>query len=65
MFEAMFEEFGVIDEKADFEMAENGFVLRVAGRRASDEMWITRSYVFVGQHDFLVAIKKLAEKERT
>jgi len=61
----MFAEFKVIDEKADFEMAENGFVLRVSGRRVSDEMWITRSYVYVGQHDFLVAVRKLAEMERT
>jgi len=60
----MFEEFNTIDEKHEFEIVENGFVLRVNGR-SRDDNWISKSYIFQGDVDFFSAIGILAEMDVT
>lgn len=60
----MFEEFNTVDEKHEFEIVENGFILRVNGR-GHDDNWINKSYIFDGDIDFFSAIGTLAEKDRT
>lgn len=58
----MFGEFKTVDEKNEFEIVENGFVLRISGRSLDDD-WITRSYVFKDQTVFFGAIETLSEIE--
>ena len=58
----MFEEFKTVDEKNEFEIVENGFVLRVSGRDQNDG-WITKSYIFNGDVEFFSAIGTLAEMD--
>jgi len=58
----MFDEFTTVDTKNEFEIVENGFVLRVSGRNAN-ENWINKSYIFANDVDFFSAIGILAEKE--
>ena len=59
----MFGEFKTVDEKNEFEIVENGFVLRISGRSLDDD-WITRSYVFKDQTVFCGAIEALSEIEK-
>ena len=59
----MFEEFKTIDEKHEFEIVENGFILRVNGR-GHDDSWLNKSYIFDGDIDFFSAIGTLVEKDR-
>ncbi len=59
----MFSEFKSVDEKNEFEIVENGFVLRVNGRSQDDD-WITRSYVFRDQTVFFGAIEALSEIDK-
>tara|TARA_R110000744_G_scaffold28862_2_gene69203 strand:- start:76 stop:255 length:180 start_codon:yes stop_codon:yes gene_type:complete len=58
----MFDEFKTIDEKHEFEIVENGFILRVNGRDKEDS-WLSKSYIFDGE-DFHAAIAKLSDKAR-
>lgn len=58
----MFDEFNTVDQRSEFEIVENGFVLRVSGRD-HNENWINKSYIFAGDVDFFTAIGKLAEKD--
>jgi len=60
----MFEEFKTVDEKHEFEIVENGFILRVNGRDR-DDGWISKSYIFKGDVDFFSAIGTLAEMDVT
>ena len=60
----MFEEFKTVDEKHEFEIVENGFILRVNGRGAHDD-WLAKSYIFDGDVAFFFAIGTLAEKDRS
>lgn len=60
----MFEEFKTVDEKHEFEIVENGFILRVNGR-GRDDNWISKSYIFKGDVDFFSAIGTLAEMDVT
>tara|TARA_R110002074_G_scaffold249586_1_gene421466 strand:- start:93 stop:275 length:183 start_codon:yes stop_codon:yes gene_type:complete len=59
----MFEEFNTVDEKHEFEIVENGFILRVNGR-GHDDCWRNKSYIFDGDVDFFSAIGTLAQKDR-
>jgi len=59
----MFGEFKSVDEKNEFEIVENGFVLRVSGRSLDDD-WITRSYVFKDQTVFFEAVEALSEIDK-
>jgi hypothetical protein len=59
----MFGEFKTVDEKNEFEIVENGFVLRISGRSLDDD-WITRSYVFKDQTVFFGAIESLSEIDK-
>jgi hypothetical protein len=59
----MFEEFRTIDEKHEFEIVENGFVLRVNGR-GHDDNWLNKSYIFDGAVSFYSAIGTLVQKDR-
>ena len=58
----MFDEFSTVDTKNEFEIVENGFVLRVSGRN-HNENWINKSYIFNSDEQFFAAINKLSEKE--
>ena len=58
----MFEEFKSVDEKQEFEIVENGFILRVSGRGHEDN-WLNKSYIFNGDIDFFSAIGTLAEMD--
>ena len=58
----MFEEFRTVDEKHEFEIVENGFILRVSGRGHEDN-WLNKSYIFNGDIDFFSAIGTLAEMD--
>jgi hypothetical protein len=60
----MFDTFKTVDEKHEFEIVENGFILRVNGRDL-EENWIARSYIFDDDVEFFSAIGELAEKDRT
>lgn len=60
----MFEEFKTVEEKHEFEIVENGFILRVNGRGEHDD-WMAKSYIFDGDVDFFSAIGTLAEKDRS
>ncbi len=60
----MFEEFNTVDEKHEFEIVENGFILRVNGR-GHDDNWLNKSYIFDGDVDFFSAIGTLAQKDRS
>jgi len=59
----MFGEFKSVDEKNEFEIVENGFVLRVSGRSLDDD-WITRSYVFKDETVFFGAVTALSEIDK-
>ena len=59
----MFEEFNTVDEKHEFKIVENGFILRVNGR-GHDDNWLNKSYIFDGDVDFFSAIGTLAQKDR-
>ena len=58
----MFEEFRTVDEKHEFEIVENGFILRVSGRGHEDN-WLNKSYIFNGDVDFFSAIGKLVQMD--
>lgn len=58
----MFEEFRTVDEKHEFEIVENGFILRVSGR-GHDDNWLNKSYIFNGDVDFFSAIGKLVQMD--
>ena len=58
----MFEEFTSVDEKHEFEIVENGFILRVSGR-GQDDSWLNKSYIFSGDVEFFSAIGTLAEMD--
>ncbi len=58
----MFDEFSTVDVKNEFEIVENGFVLRVSGRN-SEQNWINKSYIFNSEEQFFAAVSKLSEKE--
>ena len=58
----MFEQFKTVDEKHEFEIVQNGFILRVNGRGHSDD-WMNKSYIFDVEVEFFAAISKLAEME--
>lgn len=58
----MFEEFKSVDEKHEFEIVENGFILRVSGR-GQDDSWLNKSYIFSGDVEFFSAIGTLAEMD--
>lgn len=58
----MFEEFRTVDEKHEFEIVENGFILRVSGRGHNDD-WLNKSYIFNGDVDFFSAIGKLVQMD--
>jgi hypothetical protein len=60
----MFEQFKTVDEKHEFEIVENGFILRVNGRDL-DDGWLNRTYIFDDDVEFFSAIGELAEKERS
>ncbi len=59
----MFGEFKSVDEKNEFEIVENGFVLRINGRSQDDD-WINRTYVFKDQTVFFGAIEALSEIDK-
>ena len=58
----MFEQFKTVDEKHEFEIVQNGFILRVNGRGHNDD-WMNKSYIFDVEVEFFAAISKLAEME--
>lgn len=58
----MFEQFKTVDEKHEFEIVQNGFILRVNGRGHSDD-WMNKSYIFDAEVEFFAAISTLAEME--
>ena len=58
----MFEQFKTVDEKHEFEIVQNGFILRVNGRGPNDD-WMNKSYIFDVEVEFFAAISKLAEME--
>tara|TARA_R110000868_G_scaffold276907_1_gene536784 strand:- start:131 stop:316 length:186 start_codon:yes stop_codon:yes gene_type:complete len=58
----MFEQFKIVDEKHEFEIVQNGFILRVNGRDQNDN-WLCKSYVFGSQATFFAAISALTEKD--
>ena len=56
----MFEAFKEIDEKQEFEILANGFVLRVNGRD-KDENWFNASYIFTTDTALFSALAELAK----
>jgi len=56
----MFEEFKEIDDKQEFEIVSNGFVLRVNGRDKEDS-WHNASYIFDTDTALFSAITELAK----
>ena len=58
----MFEQFKTVDEKHEFEIVQNGFILRVNGRGHNDD-WMNKSYIFDVEVEFFAAISKLAEMD--
>lgn len=60
----MFDEFNTVDEKHEFEIVENGFVLRVNGR-GHDDNWLAKTFVFDVQEEFYAAITRLTQMERS
>ena len=57
----MFEEFNTVDEKHEFEIVENGFILRVNGR-GQDDNWLNKSYIFDGDVDFSLPLVHLPRR---
>ena len=49
--------FKEVHEKQEFEMADNGFILRVSGRTFDDD-YINRSFVFASEEEFFEAVRK-------
>ena len=58
----MFEQFKTVDEKHEFEIVQNGFILRVNGRDQNDG-WLHKSFIFEEKAEFFKAISKIAEME--
>lgn len=58
----MFEQFKTVDEKHEFEIVQNGFILRVNGRDQNDG-WLAKSFIFDVEVEFFAAISKLAEMD--
>jgi hypothetical protein len=55
-----FEEFSQIDDKQEFELCTNGYILRVSGRDNNDD-WVNKSYIFKDETLFFTAIARLKE----
>ena len=58
----MFEQFKTVDEKHEFEIVQNGFILRVNGRDQNDG-WLCKSFIFDVEVEFFAAISTLAEMD--
>ena len=58
----MFEQFKTVDEKHEFEIVQNGFILRVNGRDQNDN-WLCKSLIFDVEVEFFAAISTLAEMD--
>ena len=58
----MFEQFKTVDEKHEFEIVQNGFILRVNGRDQNDD-WLCKTFIFDVEVEFFAAISKLAEMD--
>ena len=58
----MFEQFKTVDEKHEFEIIQNGFILRVNGRDQNDN-WLCKTFIFDVEVEFFAAISKLAEMD--
>ena len=58
----MFEQFKTVDEKHEFEIVQNGFILRVNGRDQNDN-WLCKSFIFDVEVEFFAAISTLAEMD--
>ena len=59
----MFEQFKTVDEKHEFEIVQNGFILRVNGRGHNDHEWLCKTFIFDVEVEFFAAISKLAEMD--
>jgi len=59
----MFEDFKSFDEKHEFEVVANGFVLRVTGRD-KDDGWLCRSYIFEDNAELFAAIGVITKRVR-
>lgn len=62
----MFNTFGMfkeIDEQAQFELVENGFVLRLSGRDAKDD-YVNKSFIYATKEDFFEALSDLVEERK-
>jgi hypothetical protein len=59
----MFDSFAKVNKTVEFEMLENGFVLRVNGRDANDN-WLNRAWIFNDEHTFFDAITALVDVEK-
>ena len=62
----MFNTFGMfkeIDEQAQFELVENGFVLRLSGRDAKDD-YVNKSFIYATKEDFFGALSDLVEERK-
>tara|TARA_R110002033_G_scaffold170220_1_gene212372 strand:- start:539 stop:724 length:186 start_codon:yes stop_codon:yes gene_type:complete len=57
---AMFADYKEVNDSQEFEMAENGFVLRVSGHDHNDN-WLTKAFIFDSESDFFEAISALKE----
>ena len=58
----MFEQFKTVDEKHEFEIVPNGFILRVNGRDQNDN-WLCKTFIFDVEVEFFGAIATLAEMD--
>lgn len=56
----MFSKFKEIEEKQEFEMLENGYVLRVNGRDQNDS-WLQQAFIFTTLQDLFAAIDELGQ----
>jgi|MEHZ01.2.fsa_nt_MEHZ010469659.1_2 hypothetical protein len=52
------EVFKDIDERQEFEMVFNGFILRVSGRGHDDE-WLSKAFIYETDTDLFEAISEL------
>ena len=59
----MFDSFAKVNKTVEFEMLENGFVLRVSGRDSNDN-WLNRAWIFNDENTFYDAITALANVEK-
>lgn len=57
---AMFADYKEVNDSQEFEMAENGFVLRVSGHDHNDN-WLTKAFIFDSESDFFEAVSALKE----